>query len=512
MSGAEPSTAQAAGPRPQAAVLRAARQAQAGRWRWWLLGFGLAALVPLLFAGLQRWRGQAVWPVLHPMLVFMLGLPAIAALWGLLAANLGTQNLPSAARLVPGHAAALRQVLLGGWALATLLAAALLASLFGEPLAQGVVAGLALAAMALALRQPWAWGLPVVLVLPLVSTSVREPALAWLATPWQTAPWLMAGLALMPTAVLLPRLLGDGGTGHRRHHTGRRRRQQAIQGPDAGHGEPTSVGLALGQERWLQRLVHRPYHWCLARLLARADSPAWPRLLLGLGPTVHPATLLNQVLTGTGIALGLVLLTAWLVPASRPHGLLHDGLLLVLVLVMMQMQFVALGPAMRRTRREQALLRLVPGAPDAQAFNRRLGRSWALQHLALMATATLLGLALCAWLDPAGLARLWPLRALAYLALTLPFAPLMLWRDWARVPAQDGWMLLAMAGLLIAELAGAGALWWLFGLSGGVHQPDRWPLALLGSGLAFTALLLPWRWRRLLRAPVAWPGGRLARR
>lgn len=499
-------------PTPLGVVTQAAWQAQAGRWRWWLLGFGLPALVPLGFAGLQLGRGQQVWPMLHPLLVYMLGLPALSALWCVLAANLRTQNLPSAARLVPGHAAALRQVLLGGWALASALAAAQLASLFGHWLAHLAVVAPALALMALALRQPWAWSLPTLLLLPLVSSSVRQPVLAWLATPWSAAPWLTTGLVLILTALCLPRLLGGGDAAHRQSHERHALRQRAILGPDAGRGDPGTANLALGRERWLQQLIHRPYHWHLARLLARHPGPAWPRLMLGLGPTVQPLTLLNQVLAGSGLALGFVLVTAWLMPATRQHGLLHDGLLLILVLVMMQMQFLALGPAMRRTRREQALLRLVPGAPDATQLNRCLGRSWARQHLALMAVALLWGLALCALLDPAGLARLWPWRALGYLALALPFAPLMLWRDWARVPSQDSWMLLAMAGLLVLELACAAGVWWLMGQAGSGPAIERWPLALIGSGLGIAAVLLPWRWRRMLRAPVAWPGGRLARR
>jgi len=219
----------------------------------------------------------------------------------------------------------------------------------------------------------------------------------------------------------------------------------------------------------------------------------------------------------------IVLLTTWLMPFTEGHGLLHDGLLLPLLLAMMQAQFLVAGPALRRTRREQALLRLVPGAPGTAQLNRALGRSWAGQQLLLLAAAVLLGLALCALLDPQGLAHLGALRPLAYAALALPFGPLLLWRDWARVPVQDGLYLLVLLALAAAELALAAAAWWAFGLLGGAGDAagaapagggllvaQRWPLALLASGLIVSAALLPWLWRRLMRAPVAWPGGRLA--
>ena len=45
----------------------------------------------------------------------------VAIFWGGLVVNLLLQNQPNAARLVPGHVARLREVLVAGWLLASLL-------------------------------------------------------------------------------------------------------------------------------------------------------------------------------------------------------------------------------------------------------------------------------------------------------------------------------------------------------------------------------------------------------
>lgn len=497
---------------PHAAVLQAAWRAQSTAWRWWLLALAVPTLVMLAVAARRLWLGQPVGPVLHPMAVFMLGLPLAAGQWCLLVSNLMAQNQPTAARLVPDHPQVVQRVLLGAWAGFSLFTGALVASLF--PLfwlVSGVVAAAGLALLAMSMRYPAAWSLPALTMVVLVNAPVRREALALLEGPWQAAPWLAALLVVSAAGLALTTLKGDGGERHRRRHDARRLRVRAMQGPDAGRADASSYTQPLGRERGLHQLAHRLYHWRVAKLLARPGGDAWPRLMLGMGPALHPTTLASQMLIATGIAMVFIVGTALLLPVSRDQGLLRDGYLMSFCVITMQLQFMAAATSLRRTRREQALLRLVPGAPGGQQLNHRLARSWGRQHLQLLLAAGVLGAGLCVLLDPAGLGTLWPLRAPALMAMALPFGALMLWRDWSRVATQDGVMLLMMVALLAAEMALAALLWVVFGRTGAVPEDLRWSLATLTSGLLAAAVVLPWRWRRMQQAPVAWPVGRMAR-
>jgi hypothetical protein len=153
---------------------------------------------------------------------------------------------------------------------------------------------------------------------------------------------------------------------------------------------------------------------------------------------------------------------------------------------------LALPGALWRTRREQALLRLLPGMPQGRALNRIL--------------------ALCQLRD-FGIASLLPAPALVALGTqtdssyllclplaTLPIAVFCLTRHPAsmRAPTAMTIMLPMFAVLGLALLPSV--LVQYLGL-------PLWPLAL--AMLALSAGLLAWRWRALTAAPTALPAGRL---
>lgn len=139
------------------------------------------------------------------------------------------------------------------------------------------------------------------------------------------------------------------------------------------------------------------------------------------------------------------------------------------------MGILAQWPAMLwATRREQALLRLLPGTPQGVALNRWL----ALQLSGLQA-----------------------LTAAPFLVLS-PLAVLTLWRDWPRLGAPQGVFSTAMLPVIAGVTAAAYA--WVTGSCQGAG-----PLAL--RVLPLWLALAAWRWRVLGSKPAAWPVGRLAK-
>jgi len=148
--------------------------------------------------------------------------------------------------------------------------------------------------------------------------------------------------------------------------------------------------------------------------------------------------------------------------------------------------------ALWASRREQALLVLLPGMPQGAALNRAV--AWRQMRQFLWVLATLLpALAVIVWADIA-------LSALAYLAITLPMSA-WLWRDVSRLRASRPFAV--FGPLLLCVVAGVLSQFLL----------SRQPGALLPwlmAVLTLTAGLLTWRWRRLSRLPQALPAGRLA--
>ena len=78
---------------------------------------------------------------------------------------------------------------------------------------------------------------------------------------------------------------------------------------------------------------------------------------------------------------------------------------------------------------------------------------------------------------------------------------LLLWRDWSRMAPPSGLRVAGQVGamvtvVLVLVLALAARMWAL----------EPWLMA--GASVALTGVLGLWRWRRLARAPAAWPAAR----
>lgn len=417
------------------------------------------------------------------------GLPLLVLVWWLLVQGLLTQNRVIPALTVPGHVRVLREVAAVGWVVALGMVWLATLGVGLHPVRSVLNTAVLLAAVAVTIRWPWSWlllwavptyGLPQVDRLAAAIGSL-EPAGRSLA--------LLGVLACGP--LWLVRLFGQGSESHRRWFVRLESTRRAL----AGDAMAWS-GLAGGGRVWamLGRAMAWPYGWALDRAVAPgARSSVMTRLMLAAGPTVHGgvhlwwAAVLGGV-TGLGL-LGLVLWGPqdWTMAAAHVWGPAIGAMSL------------ALNPALawlsawRRTRREQALLVLLPGVPHGAALNRAIARRM-VGHFAL------------GWVGGAAV--------FALLAAKVPdtAAPL-------AVVAVSLWPLAAFLCVDLSRLPDQ-------------PQPRLLPLILLGVGVPVSALVLlywaavpatglvlamavaslaggAWRYRALNAAPRALPACRV---
>jgi hypothetical protein len=233
------------------------------------------------------------------------------------------------------------------------------------------------------------------------------------------------------------------------------------------------------------------------RLLRRAHSPVRARLAIGLGPQAHWSGVLSSAL----YVVVLLLLVSVLARVLPPHHFAwasQAGLLVSLAMVGLIVP-LQLPAALWASRREQALLTLLPGAPRGSHLNR-----WLALRLAVLDLAVVLTLMAMAWVF-ANLTAFEPRfvriadAVLAALALSLPLA-MSLWRDWSRARAPSGLLQWGVVGASVAVGVLSGV--WVYGLERPWQELALWTAAATVPAGA-------WRWRRLQRWPSAWPAGRI---
>lgn len=410
------------------------------------------------------------------------------------------QNQPRAARLVPGQLRSLRLVTLGNWLLFALATAVTLGLAIGQPLALGLGAALMMLASAVMTRWAWLW-LAVWLLPPLLGLleqqlKVWPRLLAWGLEQWQRQPLPMALLLMLAAAYWLTQLLQDGGDAHVRAHA------RAEEWRRAWRASLNGDRLALRQQGWLgQWLVcglESSFRWWTARLLrTRGAQPAavLARAELCLGAGSHWIT---QLASAALLAL-VVGLTCWV--GARHFGwdlrLAVDGGAMngvaIGLLSMAVNPVLALRAASYRSRREQALLMLVPGMPRGPQLNRLLaGRQLRQYGIALLVACLVL----------AGLSAALRVESnfVGFAIAALPFSLLLL-PDWSRL-RQTGAN--QVVGIVIGML-----------VLGGINQALlAWTPIGAWTLLALVALPTAWlgwrRWRALAQLPQAWPVGRLS--
>jgi hypothetical protein len=468
-----------------------------GRAGW--VGAGLlGALLAVLAALAAAPQGVGWLPSAGLRRVLLFVCPSVSALvivafWMRLVVNVLQQNDPQLARLLPGQVRALRAALCG-LAVSVGLTAALISVSFGGPLL-AVLAGVlaTLTGMAAVLRWPLSgfalmalsWSAPL-----LGPTAAAQLALRWM----QGHPGVAAGAAVAMSLMLLGSVVMGGGLRHVAAH----RRVRALAGVFKGDlsaqaalrkGESQAIGnpgLLLGRGlygRWLRWLLRRPASGLLRRLA------------LGLGPQLHWTGLLSGLLVAGLFVLVPLLLAGY---SPQAHAVRAMGQSMVTAAPLMMLA-AAIGwpPALWASRREQALLRLLPGAPQGAALNRWLARHIARQYLSVVALTTAISV-VC--IRRYGLDFQWaPVEDYIWLCAALsPWLLLGLWRNWSAMRAPTGGMQLGV----LAAVLGIGATAWAWV---GQLQGHWWTLAGL-STLLFLPLAL-WRWRVAVQAPVAWPVG-----
>jgi hypothetical protein len=333
---------------------------------------------------------------------------------------------------------------------------------------------------------------------PLIFLACCWPMLArtvlphWLVeTVSRPASVLALGVLLLVLGAACLRLLYPaGGDAHLDKRGEQLKRMQRFSGRAAA-----DAGEAGGAAGWG---IRRVYGLALRRDCRRADPGTM--LMHAIGPAAHWSAWLGGMTVTLAGGAALRLMLAW-----RGAGPLNEALNVAATVGMATIAAIVVfstalfSQQLRRTRGEQALLRLTPLAGDASLLNRRLAgqllksglRNWA------MLTATVMIATLLVGGDRDALLRQFGLCCLAGQA-----AMMGLLGDYA---GEGGWnlMLGLRAGVLAAcEASVAVGLGWLTGTS-------VWPW-VIGIALVGAVVQLRLSWRGMLAAPVAFPAGRMA--
>jgi len=475
-----------------------------GRWTRWLARLAMPVSLGIATAVLLAWvPGPHAW-----MLLALLYGAALLSLWGRQMAALLQLDHPHAARLVPGHGRALRGVALGLWlaltALVAIVAAAAALGLAGDArtalrwlLLAAIGAGAAMLFVALALRwwPLWAlvWLLPIGFGLPAVAPGYALLAAAARAH-WQASPWLCTALAMLAMGAGLASVFGRGDARHARSYAGRERLRKLWEAGAAGQKPTLDAWGRWGA--WLGTPWRRLAEAWFAHVVARA-TPQRASVLDRAEVALHgPQHWVRQL--GALLPMLLVAAVALPVAASRsgdplPEVLRHGSAGLAIGLMSMVMgPLIGLSGALWVSRREQALLMLLPGMPQGSALNRALAWRHTRSFLLLWALTLPLFIGLAITADAA--------HVMAFPAVVLPMVA-WLWRDVARQRAPQAWT--AAAPYLVCLVLGLGSLVLMRERSGA-----WWPW--LAGLLMVSVPWMLWRWRRLSRLPQGLPAGRLA--
>lgn len=409
--------------------------------------------------------------------------------WIHTAAGLRRQNHPMLARLVPGHVRQLREALLVLWAVPIGLVAAGTVALGGDGWLAALITGGLLSLFTAFLRWPPSFLLLFMLpgIMPWLKGSPLTAALGQLgAEYWPQHAGTATLLLLGGLALLQMRFIAVGDEAHAR----RQQRQDDLMAllKDGSTGATLRrqgrCGLALTRSftvfyrRWMAHLVDRPQA-TPTHVVARVELVLHGMSLwAGMLGTTLPLLVL-------AIAVPPVL---WLcLPGEDFHALIHSvstpGWLLLAggnICLGLTMGMVA-GQVQQlyRSRREQALLALLPGLPPGGALRAMVLRSQALQcflpHLCGQALLVLsyahLPMRDSGW-HPATVGL-----ALAAAVLLLMLLPLLPWQRRERAPQSlqvllglsgyvlwmtlvpDAWSFQERAALMLAGTVGVGLVW-----------------------------------------------------
>lgn len=464
------------------------REAPWGRWLF-------SAILVLLAVSTAVWLEgplARILPTVIVVLVLFIG-------WMVVSANLQIQNAPTTARFVPGHVRSLQQAALVGWAACT-VAATLLLWLALPPFLkwQTLLLGSAAAAtFALwATRVWWLW-LMLCLYSPLFgvfSDSLQAPMRAAHGA-WVEHTDSLLALGLLGLAALVPAVFGHGDARHRRAYERQRRMQELQRMFQEGH-QATPAQTFAGLER-----LSLPFNAAIGlwrrHVLASADNGRRSSVMARLEVVLHANQhwtyqLLAAVSLVVTVSATLAAVVMWAsVPAAEM--LRHGAFGMSIGLASMAINPTLARPMLWQTRREQALLRLLPHVPQGAAQSRAV--AWmALRHALVATLLVTLALSVLSW-TTGQWSLLWlPVMAVPWSLWTATRAPARM-----RPPSGLSTMLPVLAYYASALL--------------GYLATDRMGLPMLPLAATVLGLSAVWgalRWRQLDGQPAALPAGRLS--
>lgn len=455
----------------------------------------IAVLMLLICLGGALWLPTALaWRVPLGCLIVI-----VLSTWMAMAMSLQEQNQPTAARTVPGHVHTLKRAALAGWAASTLLFTLLGWALapVNQMLPLLLLCGGFLAAFLLwTTRLVWLW-LMTMLISPLSVAFGQHlaPMRQMIATLWETQTFGVLALCLLFQAWLVVRAFADGGAKHQARYATQVLMRRAMQMQMEGKAPAINSWAPF---EWLGRPYVRILSAWLQHVLARADNTHQGSVMARAEIVLHGQQHWLRVALAMGTILALVLIAFTLVLASTgaelgvvlKHGSFGVGI--GLASAGFSTAFT-LTNNLWGSRREQALLRLLPGMPQGRALNIAIARlQWRDFIVAgLLTTASLFALGVAAGNQ---LLLSLPLAALPVAAFMLTRCPALLRTPTSMTVMAPSFAFLALAGICHTLAA-----------------QEILPLWALGLALAgVTAALLAWRWPRMTAAPVALPAGRLS--
>ena len=459
---------------------------------------------PLFYGAVLIGLAVAVWfmPTRQLRIVIVCSMSVLALFggWVMLLVNLLEQNHPTTTRLVPGHLRRLRQATLAAWLLMS-VTQGLLAwwALDGKaPLSALLLATAAVGVAAAWAQRHWLWAIVLYMGPSFVAPHLNEhlaPLWRPLADIWQAQPWACLALSLFVLGAWLMRIFGTGDIGHQKAYE---RRQRALKLARSGmSGNRATVGSPGRAGDWMARPADTLAAKWLARLLARAQ-PQQASVMARAELALHSQQHWLRHAVGVGLALpcvGLGFALFFGLLGVAPHDIFFSavgGIGLVLAIAGFSPGF-GLRNMLWHTRREQALLVLLPGMPQGRQLNQAVAFMQLRHFLLAWAVTTLL---LGTLLLQTGNAAL-----LSFSVAALPMGILNLMRPPATMRAPTPWTTSRpVMGFFLLNAVLWALCAWLDGLV--------WLLA--GVSLVLSAVLLAWRWRTLGQIQAALPAGRLA--
>jgi hypothetical protein len=494
------------------------------------LGISMAAIGRILAASWQRNRNESVrWMVLAGALGGLLSFVAVFVVVGgtltwhvvigaaLLALLLNwcsvtscvlEQNDPVAARLVPGHVQHLRLALIAGSlvAIASAVVLGALDSLVAAPidgrpwptatpislLALASWAAIVTAAVGVWVR--WQWTAYIALLAPSFLVTGHDFGLLALyralAAAWASAPVTATMLVVVAQAMVLSSLVQSGGAAHAHRYARRQRQRDRVRKRSAGLTPDLAADDAhRGFAAWKREAYRAWFVRCTTH-----PSSVMARIFLALGPSAHWTTQVMGIASMV-LVMALLFVGAWVL-GQRELGLAMVSGMPFGAPMMACIPVMQLWPRFYPTRREQALLVLLPGMPRGAALNRALAWSLTVEFLVAWTLGLVIGVLLERLIGPmGGMTSEMPLVSAFG---TLPMVA-GLWRrvDRAKVPSPAGILSMLLAlGLLVGGAVLARK---------GLH----WPIALIAVIYVVpTVAWCAWRWTRLGRSPTAFPVAR----